>query len=70
MEHLYQQLDMLRCLRQDARQERLAESRKRPAARLLCQIPCIGPIRAAVLIALIQTLHRHRAPFFGGCHFY
>ena len=59
-ERLYQQLDMLRCLRQDARQELLAESRKHPAARLLCQIPCIGPIRAALLIALIQTPHRFR----------
>ena len=51
---------MLRCLRQDARQELLAESRKHPAARWLRQIPCIGPIRAALLIALIQTPHRFR----------
>jgi len=27
---------------------------------LLCQIPSIGPIRAALLIALIQTPHRFR----------
>jgi hypothetical protein len=59
-ERLYQQLDVLRSLRQDARQELLAESRKHPAIRLLCQIPCIGPIRAALLIALIQTPHRFR----------
>jgi transposase len=59
-ERLYQQLDMLRSLRQDARQELLVESRKQPAARLLQQIPCIGPIRAALLIALIQTPHRFR----------
>ena len=59
-ERLYQQLDALRSLRQDARQELLAESRKHPAARLLQQIPCIGPIRAALLIALIQTPHRFR----------
>jgi transposase len=59
-ERLYQQLDMLRCLRQDARQELLAESRKHPATRWLRQIPCIGPIRAALLIALIQTPHRFR----------
>jgi hypothetical protein len=38
----------------------LAENRKHPAARLLQQIPCIGPIRAALLIALIQTPHRFR----------
>jgi hypothetical protein len=59
-ERLYQQLDVLRSLRQDARQELLAESRKHPPARLLQQIPCIGPIRAALLIALIQTSHRFR----------
>jgi transposase len=59
-ERLYQQLDALRSMRQDARQELLAESRKHPAARLLQQIPCIGPIRAALLIALIQTPHRFR----------
>src|SRR6202163_1475027 len=45
-ERLYQQLDALRSLRQDARQELLAQSRKHPAAGLLQQIPCIGPIRA------------------------
>src|ERR1700675_1743192 len=56
----YQQLDALRSLRQDARQELLAESRKHPAAGLLQQIPCIGPIRAALLIALMQTPHRFR----------
>jgi transposase len=59
-ERLYQQLDALRSLRQDARQELLAESRKHPAAGWLQQIPCIGPIRAALLIALIQTPHRFR----------
>src|SRR6202165_4560917 len=59
-ERLYQQLEALRSLRQDARQELLAESRKHPAAGLLQQIPCIGPIRAALLIALIQTPHRFR----------
>src|SRR5216684_624437 len=59
-ERLYQQFDALRSLRQDARQELLAESRKHPAAGWLQQIPCIGPIRAALLIALIQTPHRFR----------
>jgi transposase len=59
-ERLYQQLDALRSLHQDARQELLAESRKHPAAGWLQQIPCIGPIRAALLIALIQTPHRFR----------
>ena len=66
-ERLYQQLDVLRSLRQDAREDLMAESRKHPAAALLRQIPCIGPIRAALLIALIQTPHRfpHQAATLG-----
>jgi len=38
----------------------LAESRKQSATKLLCQIPLIGPIRTALLVALIQTPHRFR----------
>jgi hypothetical protein len=57
----YQQFDVLVALRQEVRRELLAESRKHPAMRLLRQIPSIGPIRAALLIALMQTPHRfHR----------
>jgi len=53
-ELLYQQLDGLQALRRNLRPEFLAESRKHKAAKLLRQIPCIGPIRAARLIALMQ----------------
>jgi transposase len=56
----YRQLDVLAALRQEVRRELLAESRKHPAMRLLRQIPSIGPIRAALLIALMQTPHRFR----------
>jgi transposase len=59
-EFYYQQLDALRPLRHAVRRELLAESKKHPATKLLCQIPAIGPIRAALLIALIQTPHRFR----------
>jgi transposase len=59
-ERLYQQLDHLRPLRQEARQELLAESRKHPASTLLRQIPWLGSIRVALLIAFIQTPHRFR----------
>ena len=38
----------------------LSESRKHPAVKLLRQIPAIGPIRAAMLVALLQTPHRFR----------
>jgi transposase len=60
-ELLYQQLDGLQALRRNLRPELLAESRKHKAAKLLRQIPCIGPIRTARLIALMQTPHRFRS---------
>src|ERR1700675_2072253 len=56
----YRQFDALAALRQEVRRELLAESRKHSAMRLLRQIPSIGPIRAALLIALMQTPHRFR----------
>ena len=56
----YQQLDALRFLRQQARKELLAEGRKHSATKLLRQIPGIGPLRAAHLVALMQTPHRFR----------
>jgi transposase len=59
-QHLYQQLDVLQPLRKEARRELLVESRKHSATKLLRQIPSIGPIRAALLVALIQTPHRFR----------
>src|SRR5882762_3819124 len=59
-EHLYQQLDMLQHLRQQARRELLAESRKHSITAKLRQIPSLGPIRAALAVALIQTPHRFR----------
>jgi len=59
-EFYYQQLDALRSLRQQVRRELLAESGKHKASKLLCEIPAIGPIRAAQLIAILQTPHRFR----------
>jgi transposase len=59
-EFYYQQLDALRALRQDVRRELLVESKKHKAWKLLCQIPSMGPIRAAVLMGILQTLHRFR----------
>jgi transposase len=56
----YLQFDTLAALRQGVRLELLAESRKHPATRLLRQIPFIGPIRAALLVALMQTPNRFR----------
>jgi transposase len=59
-ERLYQQLDMLQHLRQQARRELLAESRKHAITAKLRQIPSLGPIRCALAVALIQTPHRFR----------
>ena len=59
-EHLYQQLDSLEPVRQAARRELLRESRKHAAVKLLRQIPTIGPIRSALLVAILQTPHRFR----------
>ena len=57
----YQKLDALRPLHQEARRGLLAEGRKHNALKLLRQIPSIGPIRAVLLLALIQTPHRFRS---------
>jgi transposase len=59
-EFYYQQLDALRSLHRQVRHDLLAESQKHRATELLRQIPSIGPIRAALLIALMQTPHRFR----------
>jgi transposase len=52
-EQTYQQLDFLMAIRKETRNELLAESRKHSASQLLQQIPRLGPIRAALLIALL-----------------
>jgi hypothetical protein len=57
---VYQRLDSLRPLRLLARCELLRESHKHAAVQLLRQIPSIGPIRSALLVALLQTPHRFR----------
>jgi transposase len=56
----YQQLDALRTLRQDVRRDLLAESKKHKIWKRLCEIPSIGPIRAAELLGILQTPHRFR----------
>jgi transposase len=59
-QRFYQQLDLLQPLHQEARCDFVRESHKHPAVKLLRQIPFIGPIRAALLVALMQTPHRFR----------
>jgi transposase len=59
-EMLYQQLDLLQPLRKQARQALVAESRQQPAYKILCSIPSLGPVRTALLMAILQTPHRFR----------
>jgi transposase len=56
----YDEFAALRSLREQVRRDLLAEGRKHKAMKLLRQIPSIGLIRAALLIALMQTPHRFR----------
>ncbi len=60
-ELFYQQLDGLQALRRTVRGELLAESRRHPSVKVLRQIPFIGPLWAAQLVALMQTPHRFRS---------
>ena len=59
-EHYYQQLDVLRPLHQEARRDLLLEAKKHKPWKLLRLIPGIGPLRAAIVIAVMQTPHRFR----------
>src|SRR6202022_2119615 len=60
-ELFYQQMDGLSVVRHTVRGELLAESRKHRAVKILRQIPLIGPLRASLLLALMQTPHRFRS---------
>ena len=59
-ELLYEQLDALRKLRQQARTSMLAESRRHGARKILLSVPSIGPVRAALLMAWLRTPYRFR----------
>jgi transposase len=59
-EFTYHQLDGLQALRRAVRRDLLAESRKHRATTLLRQIPGLGPLRAAQVVALLQTPDRFR----------
>jgi transposase len=56
----YEQLDALVLLRKQARQELLVAGNEHKAWKLLRSIPTLGPIRTAVVMAIIQTPHRFR----------
>lgn len=68
-ERLYEELDLLQQLRRQAKQELMLESQKHPVCERLRTIPYLGPIRAAMLVARVQTPHRFRSKrqFWGYC---
>jgi len=57
---LFEELDHLKPLRRQAKQAMLTESRKYQAVKLLRTIPQLGPIRAALIAATIDTPYRFR----------
>jgi transposase len=59
-QHLDQHLDRLKQLRQPVRRELLAQGRKYQITSQLRRIPCVGPVRSVLLVALLQTPHRFR----------
>jgi len=60
-ELLHTELDQVRSLRRRARVALLAESRKHLVAARLRQIPGLGPLRVALVMAHLQTPHRFRS---------
>ena len=60
-QRLYQQLDLLQELRRAARRDLIVECRKHADARILRQVPLLGPIRVGLLIGRVQTPHRFRS---------
>ena len=50
----------MQILRREARQAVMVECQKNPATKFLRSLPFFGPLRAAVLIARVQTPHRFR----------
>jgi hypothetical protein len=53
---LYAQLDVLRDLRPKAKAVMIAEAKKDPAWDVLSSIPYFGPVRVAMILAILQTL--------------
>jgi transposase len=59
-EFLYRQLDHLRELRREARKALLKEARQHRAFKQLVEVPGLGPIRVAQIIAAIGSPFRFR----------
>jgi transposase len=60
-EFLFRQLDQLQLLRREAKRAMIKESRRHVATQLLQQIPELGPVRIAQIVAAVGTPHRFRS---------
>ena len=60
VETLYRELDMLKELRREASKKMLEEARKHPAYKILKQVPGLGPIRVAQILAAAGSPYRFR----------
>ncbi len=58
---LWQELDLVERLSEEAAKDLVKETRKHSAIRILRSIPGIGPIRAAVILGVAGTPHRFRS---------
>lgn len=57
---LFEELEKLTELRRLAKQELLRQGKRQPAYSILCSLPGIGPLRAAILLAFVGTPQRFR----------
>jgi transposase len=58
---LWEELDFLTELREEAEKDLIAEARKHAATKILQSVPGIGPQRAAVILGVVATPHRFRS---------
>ena len=59
-ELFFRQLDELKVLKRAAQKAMIAESKRHAAHQVLSQVPELGPIRVAQIIATVDTPHRFR----------
>lgn len=60
-EMLYRQLDFHRNLRRESKKKMLAAARAEIGYKILMSIPGLGPIRVAILLAILVTPYRFRS---------
>ena len=71
VEFLFDELEPLKALRRAAKRVMLKEARQHKAFKILSEVPTLGPIRIAQIIAAVSTPHRFRTrrQFWAYCGF-